>query len=765
MGRTVAATTVRIAVCRAVGIALAGAALMLAGCPTSSLLNEVKYRTEGNYSQLASLSLPNVTLTPSFSPTVTSYTASVGYTVTSITIVPMSYKSDATITVNGTAVVSGATSAAVPLNVGENTITVVVNYTNSAPTTYTLKITRLSQVDLAGIAVTGSKNPVLSPPFRALITSYTIAAANTESTVTITPTAADPLASVVVNPSGPINVSSLAVGATLPVTITVTAAGGGSSRVYTIAVSRSPLGFVLDTTWGSNGRIGPDLTSDSRLFCPTAIAVGGSEVYIHDSRNFRIQVFDLSGTPARRWGSYGSGYGQFNDTWGGGIAYYGTYVYDLNGGRIQKFQASNGTFILQFGSGFYNSRIACDPSGNNVYVADHQNNRVVKFDSNGNQQATWSTALQPVAIAVDSSYVYVSENNQIQKFDLGGTLQATWNTSPIGNIYGIAVIGPTLYVGSWNALMSNPSSGLWSPTTLASSLPNISDLATDGAALYTVSGNDYRCYKYNTSGVLQTSWGSDLTTPPGMKSPQRAVVDSSGNLYVADTDNTRVLKFGPTGTYLSTLSPTASSSLYGMAVDSTYLYVADSSSVAGHNRIARFLLSSGAAQPDLVGSLNGPMGVAVDGSGIVYVANTGAGTVLRYTSGGALQGTTPGFSGPRAVAWDGSSIYVADAGNYCIKKYSVNMGSLLLQWGSNGYNNGQFYSINDVCAGAAGVLVPQGDWQMQQFDSSGTYVSRVPAGQWGSTAPQQIVGCTFDSSGNLYMVDSANCSVRRYKPQ
>jgi sugar lactone lactonase YvrE len=138
-----------------------------------------------------------------------------------------------------------------------------------------------------------------------------------------------------------------------------------------------------------------------------------------------------------------------------------------------------------------------------------------------------------------------------------------------------------------------------------------------------------------------------------------------------------------------------------------------------------------------------------------------------YNSAGVQQGSAvTGFGSPNAAAVDGSNnIYVADSNNYCIKKYSVNMASLLLQWGSNGYNNGQFYSINDVSVGAAGVFVAQGDYQMQQFDASGTYVSRVPAGQWGATSPQQIVGATFDSSGNLYIVDSTNCSVRRYKPQ
>jgi sugar lactone lactonase YvrE len=766
MGRTVAKTVTRTAAFGGIAVALTVVGILLSGCPTSGLLNEVKNRTEGAYTQLASLSVPSVTLSPNFSAAVTSYTGTVAYSVTSLTVVPMSYKSDATIIVNGTAVVSGATSAAIPLSVGVNTITVEVSYTSSATTTYTMKITRLSQVDLLSIAVSGSKSPTISPPFRSFVTSYTLAAAFTETAVTITPTAADPLAQVVVNPSGPVSISSLAVGATLPVTITVTAAAGGSSRVYTVTVSRQQLGFALDTSWGSSGRVGPDLTGDSRLNAPTSIAVGGGEVYIHDSRNFRVQVFSTSGAPARRWGSYGSGSGLFSDTQGGGNAFCSGYVYDLNGGTIQKFQASSGAFLLQFGSGFYGARIACDPSGN-VYVADASNSRVVKFDSNGNQIGSpWSTALQPSCITADSSNVYVGEYNEIQKFTTTGSPVATWTTA-IGSPCGMALIGTTLYVATWSDIWSSGTSS-WTPTHNGSGLPNITDLATDGTYLYAISGSDYRCYKYSNANpvVLQASWGSDLTTAPGMKSPQRAVVDSSGNLYVSDTGNTRVLKFGPTGTYLSSLSAAANSSLYGLAVDGTYLYAADSNNQSGHNRIAKFDKSSGAVQTDFVGSLASPMDVAIDGNGTIYVANTGAGTVLRYNSGGTLQGTTSGFNGPRAIAADGANnIYVADSGNYCIKKYLVNMGGSPLTWGSNGYNNGQFYSINDVSAGTAGVFVSQSDWQMQQFDTSGTYLSRVPSGQWSAYGPQQVVGSTLDSSGNLYIVDSTDCSVRRYKPQ
>ena len=72
------------------------------------------------------------------------------------------------------------------------------------------------------------------------------------------------------------------------------------------------------------------------------------------------------------------------------------YVVDFGNNRIQKFD-SNGNFITKWGSegagdGQFKSPlgIAIDSSGN-VYVADHDNHRIQKFDSNGNFITKWGS--------------------------------------------------------------------------------------------------------------------------------------------------------------------------------------------------------------------------------------------------------------------------------------------------------------------------------------------------------------------------------------
>ena len=73
-------------------------------------------------------------------------------------------------------------------------------------------------------------------------------------------------------------------------------------------------------------------------------------MYVADSGNNRIQKFDSNGTFITKWGSYGTGDGQFIGPWG--ISFNPleiVYVADTDNNRIQKFD-SNGNFITKWGS-------------------------------------------------------------------------------------------------------------------------------------------------------------------------------------------------------------------------------------------------------------------------------------------------------------------------------------------------------------------------------------------------------------------------------
>ena len=145
----------------------------------------------------------------------------------------------------------------------------------------------------------------------------------------------------------------------------------------------------------------------------------------------------------KKWGSEGSGEGQFDVPEGIAADSSGkVYVADTNNHRIQKFD-SNGNFITEWGSkgsgdGEFDGLegIAADSSGK-VYVADTNNHRIQKFDSNGNFITEWGSKgsgdgefYSPSGVAVDSSgdvCVTDTSNNRIQKFDSNGNFITKWS--------------------------------------------------------------------------------------------------------------------------------------------------------------------------------------------------------------------------------------------------------------------------------------------------------------------------------------------------
>ncbi|WP_434127648.1 6-bladed beta-propeller, partial [Enterococcus faecium] len=76
-------------------------------------------------------------------------------------------------------------------------------------------------------------------------------------------------------------------------------------------------------------------------------------VFVVDNNNNRIQVFDLNGTFLRKWGTLGSGDGQFNSPEGITIYNNEVFVVDNNNNRIQVFDL-NGVYLRKWTDNFIN---------------------------------------------------------------------------------------------------------------------------------------------------------------------------------------------------------------------------------------------------------------------------------------------------------------------------------------------------------------------------------------------------------------------------
>lgn len=201
-------------------------------------------------------------------------------------------------------------------------------------------------------------------------------------------------------------------------------------------------------------------TADGQCKNPTGMCLDSSgNMYIVDSGNNRIQKWDSAGAFVMKWGSGGTGDGQFNFFGGLGfsnIAYDGTYLYvsDTRNYRIQKFDTS-GNFIAKWGSNGIGSGqfstlngLAVAPDGSIWVVDDNWNpgtggtrSRLQHFSNTGTylgeyDSPAYSTANgcfeHPNDIGFDSAgnaYVCDEYNDRVQKFDSSMTYVTQWTLS------------------------------------------------------------------------------------------------------------------------------------------------------------------------------------------------------------------------------------------------------------------------------------------------------------------------------------------------
>ena len=306
-----------------------------------------------------------------------------------------------------------------------------------------------------------------------------------------------------------------------------------------------------------------------------------------------------------------------------------------------------------------------------------------------------------------------------------------------GVTYRIAVDGYFAQIGNitlnWTLTDLPPSfvSAWGAPGNSSFNLPQGVAVDTSGN-VYVVDTEDHRIQKFSSTGTYLTQWGM-----PGyggnneLHQPQDVAVDQSGNVYVTDIGVSRVVKFTSTGTYLTQWGT------YG----------------TGNGQFAL------------------PGGVAIDSSGNVYVADTNNDRIQKFTSTGTYltQWGTEGsgnsqFQDPRGLAVDGSgNVYVADYNNYRIQKFT-STGTYLTKWGTIGTGNGQLnqpFGVDIDTNGNVYVADTNND-RIQKFSSTGTYLTQWGTSGTGNGEFRFPHGVAVDSSGNVYIVDTSNGRVQKF---
>ena len=188
-----------------------------------------------------------ISLTPAFTAATTSYTASVGNAITTVTVAATKSHTGASVNVVAPDGTSTPDSATGNLEVGENIFkSVVVAEDGETSIEYVVTVTRAASTDatLSGLTLTdGSSNAIsLVPNFTAATTAYTASVGNAISTVTVAATKSHTGASVsIVDPDGTSTPDSasvdLEVGENV-VKAVVTAEDGVTETTYTITITR-----------------------------------------------------------------------------------------------------------------------------------------------------------------------------------------------------------------------------------------------------------------------------------------------------------------------------------------------------------------------------------------------------------------------------------------------------------------------------------------------------------------------------------------------
>jgi hypothetical protein len=239
-----------------------------------------------------------------------------------------------------------------------------------------------------------------------------------------------------------------------------------------------------------------------------------------------------------------------------------------------------------------------------------------------------------------------------------------------------------------------------------------------------------------TFGVTETPYFSDTTH---LNQPRGLFIDGNGNLYIAEEQGCRLLKYTSTGTNTLAIGQA------GVCYTDDYIF-------------------------------NRPQDVALDGNGNIWVAD--GNRVVQYTPSGVISQSLPArnnnpsgsgssntrFNRVRGIAFDSAGrMFVSDSNNHRVQIYDMASGSPVYSTtigttkipgsGSNQFNTPYHIAVD-------------GSDQLYVADYGNDRVQRCTfSASWSCTTLDGALnnprGISVDSSNNIYIADTDNGRIRK----
>ena len=422
------------------------------------------------------------------------------------------------------------------------------------------------------------------------------------------------------------------------------------------------------TTIGQTGVCG---TGNNQFCGPRHIAIYSTYLYVADAGNHRVQIFDITNPSLPSHvatlgvtGGPGSDNNHFNHPQGVAVDASYIYVADTENHRVQIFNRNTRAYIATIGGSYgtgnnqfkYPTDVAVDAAGN-LYVADYLNKRVQQYNSSRVYQRTYGTT--GVSYVAADDRFYYPEGIAV---------------APDGSIYVVEGHGHRLVKLNANGVPQWTFGEAGQPGNDDAHFAYLRDVAVDPQGrVYVVDdwgepwiNSSHRLRIFNSDGTPYGSLGGYGSDNYHFIAPRGIAIDRNGYVYIADSGNHRVQIYTSQLVYVATLGETGVAGSdnahfdnpFDVAVDGIgTIYVADE----GNDRVQVFNSSrqyvrtigeTGVTGNDF-GHFNGwgPHHLAVDSQGRLYVADTGNHRVQvfdNFANGNAYLTTIGGNWGTQA---------------------------------------------------------------------------------------------------------------------